>query len=166
MHFDVLVNNAAITCGNDHERIMSVNCNGTHFVTETVLKGMVQRNAGTIVFITSIHTRMAFLGDTAYDASKTWAVGYMRGIALDYAKYGIRSNAVAPGATLQAGTNRDLPLEEFYRVNNKIPLGWTLPRHIASAVAYLASDDSESITGQELRVDGGLSVMNPLQSLV
>ncbi len=83
--FDILVNNAAITCGDDHDRIVKTNINGTRAVTETVLKKMVSRKRGKIIFITSVHSALAFPGDAAYDASKSWAVSYMRARAIELA---------------------------------------------------------------------------------
>ena len=161
---DILVNNAAITEGDDYMGIMSVNCNGTRYVTETILRGMKERRSGSIIFITSIHTAMAFQGDATYDSSKHWAIGYMRARALELAHLGIRFNAVAPGATEQAGPNTGLPKDVYESVVNRIPMKrWGLPRDIASAVAFLASDEASYITGVELRVDGGLAIKNPLR---
>jgi NAD(P)-dependent dehydrogenase (short-subunit alcohol dehydrogenase family) len=77
-HVDILVNNAAITEGDDYEAIMNTNVNGTRYVTEAVLPGMIARGRGSVIFITSVHTAMAFLGDASYDMSKYAVVGYMR----------------------------------------------------------------------------------------
>lgn len=163
MELDILVNNAAITSGDDYERIMAVNCNGTRYVTETVLAGMKKRKKGNIIFITSVHTAMAFPGDCSYDASKHWAVGYMRARALELAPLGIRVNAVAPGAIDNAGTQVGVKNRIKDYLGKKIPLRrMGDPREIASAVAFLASGEANYITGAEFRVDGGLSIKNPL----
>lgn len=162
---DILINNAAITDGDDYERIMAVNCNGTRCVTETVLRGMKERRNGNIVFITSVHTAMAFQGDAAYNSSKHWAVGYMKVRALELAPLGIRINAVAPGAILGAGSNQTVEESAVKSVESKIPLRrWGYPKDVAQAVMFLTSDEASYITGTELRVDGGLSIMNPLRS--
>ena len=161
---DILVNNASITAGDDHERITAVNCNGTRYVTETVLPGMKKRGSGNVIFITSVHTAVAFQGDAAYDASKHWMVGYMRARALELAPFGIRVNAVAPGAIQQAGTNTDVDPSVLTSLGKKIPLQrFGYPKEIANVVAFLASDEASYITGAEIRVDGGLSIKNCLR---
>lgn len=161
---DVLVNNAAITDGDDHDRIMATNCNGTRYVTETILKGMKARKSGNVIFITSVHTAMSFQGDTSYDASKYWAVGYMKARALELAPLGIRLNAVAPGAIERAGSNRHTPSADLASAAAKIPMRRLgTPSEIADVVAFLASDAASYITGSEVRVDGGLSLANPFR---
>ena len=163
LNVDILVNNAAITTGDDHDAIVDVNIHGTRYVTEAVLSKMQQNKKGSIIFITSIHTGMAFVGDASYDASKYWAVGYMRSRALELAGIGIRINAVAPGAIRRAGTQAGKTDEELKPFSDKIPmLRCGNPEEIANAVAFLASDEASYITGAELRVDGGLSIKNPL----
>jgi 3-oxoacyl-[acyl-carrier protein] reductase len=162
--WDILINNAAITSGDDYERIMAVNCNGTRYITEAVLLGMKARGHGSVIFITSVHTAMAFKEDAAYDASKGWTVGYLKARALEYAEFGIRINAVAPGAICGAGTNTIVSAKTWDELAQKIPLKrWGTPADIANAVAWLASDEASYITGIELRVDGGVSIKNPLQ---
>lgn len=163
MPYDILINNAAITAGNDHEEILRVNCNGTRIVTESVLEKMLSRQyGGSIIFITSIHTALAFPDDAAYDASKHWAVGYMRALAVKYAGHGIRVNAVAPGSI--ASDNIDSKsIHTAQKLMAKIPLGRQgTGREVAEAVLFLASAHAEYITGAELRVDGGASIKNAL----
>lgn len=159
---DILVNNAAITEGDNYKAVMDVNCNGTRYVTEAVLPGMKTRGVGNIIFITSVHTAMAFIGDASYDGSKHWAVGYMRARAVELAGTGIRVNAVAPGAIQNAGPNTDvLAIEEG---SKKIPMKrFGNPEEIASVVTFVASDEASYITGTEIRVDGGLSVQSPFR---
>ncbi len=162
--FDILVNNAAITFGDDYAAIMAVNCDGTRYVTEAVLAGMKEQGHGSVVFITSVHTAMAFQGDASYDGSKGWAVSYMRARALELAPLGIRLNAVAPGAIRDAGGQRGLSDEAMEPFAKRIPCKrYGTPREIANAVAFLASDEASYITGAELRVDGGMSIKNPFQ---
>lgn len=163
--FDIIVNNAAITCGDDYESIMRVNCDGTRNVTEAAIRGMKEKLSGSIVFITSVHSALAFPGDAAYDASKHWAVGYMRARAVELARYGIRLNAVAPGAIADAGTQIGKTDEDLAPIAAKIPvrrLG--TPEEIANVVAFLASSEASYVTGAEFRVDGGLSVANSIIS--
>lgn len=166
--FDILVNNAAITSGDNHKEIIDVNCIGTVNITEAILRRMKgrtwngERIGGNIIFVTSVHTAVAFADDAAYDASKHWAVGYMRALALKYAPDLIRVNAVAPGSIAPQKVNpKSILLAE--EAKKKIPLGKQgTGRDVAKAVLFLASDDASYITGTELRVDGGLSVKNAL----
>ena len=160
---DILVHNAAITGGDDYEKIMRTNCDGTRNVTEAVLPGMVARKSGNIVFITSVHTAMPFPNDTAYDGSKGWAVQTMRSLALKYAPLGIRVNAVAPGGVDCTGAFSGVSDSRKAEIAAKIPMRrLALPREIADAVVFLASNQASYITGVELRVDGGLPLANPL----
>jgi 3-oxoacyl-[acyl-carrier protein] reductase len=160
--FDILVNNAAITSGDDHEKVIATNINGTRYVTEAILPGMVKQKQGAIVFVTSVHTAVAFQNDASYDASKHWAVGYMRARALELASQGIRINAVAPGAII-AGATINLPENVITDLGKKIPMKrMGFPEEIANAVMFLASSEASYITGAELRVDGGLSIRNGL----
>jgi 3-oxoacyl-[acyl-carrier protein] reductase len=162
LHVDILVNNAGITSGDDHAKVMMVNCDGTRFVTEAVLPGMESRRAGNIVFITSVHTAMAFLHDAAYDMSKHGIVGYMKARACERIAKGVRMNAVAPGAIQYAGTNTNK--NEIAKLRKRIPIRrFGDPEEVAEVVCFLASDVSSYIVGAEIRVDGGLSVQSPFR---
>lgn len=162
LHVDILVNNAAITEGDHYKMVMAVNVDGTRCVTEIVLLGMKERGKGSVIFITSVHTAMAFVGDASYDMSKHAIVGYMRARACELAAQGIRLNAVAPGAIQNAGSNTD---PHAIVINSKkIPMRrYGSPEEIASIVAFLASDEASYVTGAEWRVDGGLSVQCPFR---
>lgn len=157
---DILINNAAITIGDDHDSITLLNYTATRHITEEVLIGMRARRLGTIVFITSVHTAIAIKGNAAYRGSKLALIGYMGGRAVEEASNGIRLNAVSPGAVQYAGTNHDKKM--IIRNSKYIPMGrHALTSEIASSVAFIASDDASYITGHELRVDGALSIQSP-----
>lgn len=162
--FDILVNNAGITGGDDWDKIMAVNLTGTHNVTEAVIPKMRQRGGGSIIFITSVHSRVAFAGDCAYDVSKCGLVGYMRARAVELARYGIRVNAVAPGGTKHAGGTAHMSESEIREAGERLPIGrFCEPEEIAKVVVFLASSDASYIVGQEIVVDGGLVIKNCLQ---
>ena len=164
---DILVNNAGVDqdfdpCHFDDttwESVIRTNLNGARNATRPVLSQMAEKKRGSIIFITSVHTAMAFPGGAAYDASKHALVGFMRSIALEYGRYGIRSNAIAPGAIYPAGRTGI----EIKKMEWKIPLkraGTT--KEIAQVAVFLASEMSSYINGAEIRVDGGMAIQNPL----
>ncbi len=161
---DVLVNNAAITGGNDWEKLVDVNLNGTHNVTEAVISKMREkRSGGSIIFITSVHSRVAFPGDCAYDMTKGALVSYMRCLAVELVPYGIRVNAVAPGAICNTGGTASANEREIRKMSRRIPVGRLgKPEEIAKVVAFLASPVASYIIGQEIVVDGGLTANNSL----
>jgi len=163
-NFDVLVNNAAITIGDDYGNIMKVNCDGTRYVTEAVLQGMKKQGHGNIIFISSVHTAVAFVGDAAYDMSKRAIEGYLSSRAIELARYGIRINAVAPGVIEGAGTQRNMTPEMLSRLGRKVPIQRCgRPDEIANVVAWLASEESSYLVGAIIRADGGLPLQNVLQ---
>lgn len=169
---DILVNNAGIDqqyswdTGDDlvWKNVIDTNLNGTMNVTAAVVKRMrEQKIQGSIVFITSVHTALAFPGGAAYDASKHALIGIMRNLALELGPYGIRANAVAPGFIFPTRITGKLSPEEVKNFANRIPSR----RHgtsedIAEAVAFLVSDKALYINGAEIRVDGGLAIQNHL----
>lgn len=156
---DILVNNAGInTEGGILEitrkgalDVLNTNLIGPFFLTQRVVKEMVARNIkGSILFTSSVHGQITQL-HPAYVASKAALEMYVRDTALDLARYGIRVNAVAPGAIAIR--------EETDRTNPDVPLGYSgTPVDIANAMIFLASDKGSYITGQTLIVDGGFSL--------
>lgn len=168
---DVLVNNAGIDkpyiLGYSDEAvwedIMRTNLFGAKYLSELAVQHMKANGGGSIIFITSVHTALAFPGGAAYDASKHALVGLMRTIALEYGAYHIRANALAPGAVYPTGITAKLTQAEIAEFSARIPLGRVgKPEEIAKVVAFLASDDASYINGAEIRVDGGLAIKNAL----
>lgn len=168
---NVLVNNAGVDkpyiLGHSDEAIwedvMRTNLFGAKYLCDYVVPGMKANGGGSIIFITSVHTALAFPGGAAYDASKHALTGLMRTIALEYGAYNIRANAVAPGAIYPTGITKYLSEEQIKDFSSRIPLGRVgKPEEIAKIVAFLASDDASYINGAEIRVDGGLAIKNAL----
>jgi NAD(P)-dependent dehydrogenase (short-subunit alcohol dehydrogenase family) len=171
LHAHVLINNAGIDKPYTAEHksdvvwneVLGVNLDGARHITECVLPIMQKTGFGSVVFITSIHTLQAFYGGGAYDTSKCALEGYMRWVALEYAMHNIRANAVAPGFIYPTGITGHMDSQEVQKFSDHIPAGRAgLPEDIANAVLYLASPLSLYITGQVLRVDGGLSIKSAL----
>ncbi|TSC73311.1 MAG: 3-oxoacyl-[acyl-carrier protein] reductase [Parcubacteria group bacterium Gr01-1014_70] len=168
---DVLVNNAGIdkpyTQNNPSDltwnEVLGVNVEGARNITECVLPIMTTSGRGSVIFITSIHTLQAFPGGGAYDTSKCALEGYMRWIALEYAPREIRANAVAPGFIYPTGITGGLDAETVRVFSKQIPANRPgSPEDIANAVLFLASPQAAYITGQVIRVDGGLSIKSAL----
>ncbi len=167
---DVLFNNAGIlvegtveeVSERDWDRVMDVNVKGAFLMSKAVVPIMLKQNGGSIINNASCS---GLVGDTnaiAYNASKGAVVLMTKCLALDYAKRGIRANCVCPGEIdtpmfRQEARARRLPVEQYRKeLSKNHPIGRLgRPEEIASAVAFLASDESEFITGTALSVDGG-----------
>ncbi|MBS7620924.1 SDR family oxidoreductase, partial [Candidatus Bathyarchaeota archaeon] len=164
---DILINNAGICpfktlidmTEQDWDRVLSINLKGTFLFTRAVLPKMIEQKKGKIINIASIAGSVVGYPNLAhYSASKGGIVGFTRALALEVAKHGINVNAISPGSILTPGTEV-LGKEMYEQIRNSIPLGrWGLPEDVANLVIFLASDESSFITGQNIIVDGGLTV--------
>lgn len=166
---DIIVNNAAIgvskpileTTEEDWERVMGVNARGVFFGCKRAIQQMLtqpERDGvrGRIVNISSQHGMVRSPNDFAYGTGKAAVVYMTRQIAGDYAADGIVCNAVAPGKILtgKSGPATDPAILAYSHARTPWPrLG--LPRDVANAVLFLASDEATYITGENLMVDGG-----------
>lgn len=169
---NVLVNNAGINpekaleeiSDDVWEEVLRTNLTGALNITQ-IIGGRMRKSGirGSIVFVSSVHTAQAFIGNAAYDASKHGLIGLMRVVAVEWAEDGIRCNAVAPGAIYPTGITSNVSPEQMARVSSRIPLGrWGTPQEIAEVIAFISSDRASYLTGAEVRVDGGLSIISPL----
>lgn len=145
------------------ERTMQVNVGGHFNMAKHCIPRMIAAGGGSIVHISSIMARVANHGQTAYCASKGAITMLSKGIALDYAEMGIRSNTIQPGGIATQGM-ADLyggDMEEAERVWGRVmhPVG-RLGRveEIADAAVFLASDRASFVTGIDLPVEGGYSI--------
>ena len=163
---DVLVNNAGITrdamihkmTDADWDAVINVNLKGVFFVTRAVAPLMMEAGKGSIVSISSVVGLDGNIGQTNYAATKGGVVAMTKGWARELARKGarVRVNAVAPGYT-RTPLIASVPEKVLEPIIARTPLGRLGEiRDIANAVLFLASDESEFITGQVLRVDGGL----------
>jgi meso-butanediol dehydrogenase/(S,S)-butanediol dehydrogenase/diacetyl reductase len=163
---EVLCNNAAIFVGGaahettpeDWNRIFAVNVTGTWLCCRHFVPGMLKNRKGAIVNTASISGLLGEYNMAAYCATKGAIISLTRSMALDYADAGIRVNAVCPGATrtpmFMTGTSPEL-LKRFEAIFPPRRIG--LPKEVAEAVVFLASDEASFINGVLLPVDGGIS---------
>ena len=161
---DILVNNAGITRDMLMRRItdeqwndvISVNLNGTFYVTRAFVEQMRRGKWGRIINISSISGLIGNKGQANYSASKAGVIGFTRTISKELANRNITANAICPGFI---DTDMTAVLDEAYKqvILSNIPAGrMGTPEDIANAVLFFASPDSSFVTGQILTVDGGM----------
>ncbi len=138
-------------------RVLDTNVKGVIFALKHQIAAMLQTGGGAIVNNASVAGVVGMGGAAIYVASKHAVVGLTRAVALEYAKQGIRVNAVAPGGTETAMFDRFASSPEMRdAIGGMHPLGrLARPEEIASAVVFLCAPGSSFITGQCLAVDGG-----------
>ncbi|CAD7836870.1 3-oxoacyl-[acyl-carrier protein] reductase [Olavius algarvensis spirochete endosymbiont] len=162
---DVLVNNAGITRDGmvfrmpleQWESVIKVNLTGAFLVAREVSAFMaLKQKSGSIINMVSVVGQMGNAGQTNYSASKAGLIGFTKSLAKETAKRHVRVNAVAPGFIATAMTDK-LSDEVKTEYAKAIPLGrMGVAEDVANTVLYLASDLSSYVTGQVIRVDGGL----------
>ena len=162
----ILVNNAGVAVNTlvlgakdaDWKRAIDVNLNGTFYCCRAALRALLKaREAGRIINITSITGEGGSAGQAPYVAAKAGIIGLTKTLAKEYASRGVTANAVSPGYIETDMTANDLPAERRAELLKTIPLGRVgKPEDVAAAVAYLAGPAASYVTGQVLRVNGGL----------
>jgi acetoacetyl-CoA reductase len=164
---DVLVSNAGLptTVGSAHslprakwQRDIDVNLTGSFRVVQACLAGMRDRGFGRIVVISSFAATFGMPAQVAYSASKAGLLGMVKTVAAENAGRGITANAVLPGLVASAGV-RAMPPEIVEAWLAHIPTGrMVATAEIAETVAHLASPLAGSLTGQEIVIDGGMTL--------
>ena len=163
---DILVNNAGITRDNlllrmseaDWDLVLDVNLKGAFLFTKGLVPSMMKQKGGAIVNIASIVGVLGNAWQANYSASKAGMIGFTKTVAKEYAKRGIRANAIAPGFIQTAMTDK-LTEEQKKMQTDVIGLArMGQPDDVANAVLFLASDLSSYVTGQVIGVDGGLRI--------
>lgn len=161
---DVLVANAGISIDalllrlrdEDLHKILSVNVGGAVACARAAVKTMMRAKSGRIVFLSSVVGEMGNAGQTAYAASKAALLGVTKSIAREYASRNVTVNAVSPGY-IETDMTAALTTDQRAAMLTGVPLGRPgSARDIAAAVAFLASDEAGYVTGQILRVNGGM----------
>lgn len=135
---------------------LDINLKGPFFACQAVLPAMRKQGKGSIVLISSSIARSGSVAGAHYAATKGGILGLARTLALETARDGVRVNVVSPGVTDTPMPRGHASDEEVLAKGAKIPLGRIgKPQDIAEAIAFLISDDSSYITGQDIRVTGG-----------
>ena len=161
---DVLVNNAGIavdglvvrTKDEDWDKQLDVNLKGAFALIRAAARPMIKQRGGAIVNLTSVVGETGNAGQVAYSASKAGLIGLTKSVARELASRNIRVNAVSPGLIETDMTSR-LSAETRAKMIEEIPLSRLgVAAEIANAVVFLASDEASYITGEVLRVNGGM----------
>lgn len=141
------------------QKMLDVNYLAPLTSCQTLLPGMIERERGSIIQITSDSSRAGAAGEAVYAGSKAALVAFSKSLAQEVGRFGVRVNCVSPGVVLtpMSAPNKDL-LEKFAR---RVPLQRLgVPEDITGAVKFLASDEASYITGQVLSVGGGLTMVD------
>lgn len=163
---DVLVNNAGITrdgllarmTEEDFRAVLDVNLVGPWNMMKAVNRIMMKQRYGRIVNLSSVTGLMGNMGQTNYAAAKAGILGMTKSYAREVASRGITVNAVAPGF-IDTDMTEAMPEGAKDKIITGIPMGRTgKPEDVAEAVAFLASEQAGYITGEVLRVDGGMAM--------
>jgi len=163
---DILVNNAGVSQASpsielsedEWSRVIGINLSGVFYCCQAVGKVMIKQGGGKIINIASICGEVAFPMRAAYCSSKAAVIMLTKVLAIEWAKYGIQVNAIAPGyvetsLVLNLVSKGILDLEALKR---RIPMGrLAKPEEIAKVASFLASDDCSYMTGATIIVDGG-----------
>jgi 3-oxoacyl-[acyl-carrier protein] reductase len=163
---DILVANAGIAVDglllrlkdDDLEKLWVTNVRGAIACARACSRTMMRARWGRVVFMSSVVGEMGNVGQTAYAATKAALLGAAKAIAREFASRGITANVIAPGyidTDMTAGMTPEMK-EQLAKI---VPLGRTgTARDVAAACAYLASEEAGYVTGQVLRVNGGMYV--------
>ena len=163
---DILVNNAGITRDDllmrmkesDFDAVINTNLKGTFNTIRHLSRYLLKQRAGKIINISSVSGILGNAGQSNYAASKAGVIGLTKSVARELASRGICVNAVAPGF-VETEMTAVLPEKTQEELKKQIPLGRAgQVQDIANAVAFLASPESDYITGQVLSVDGGMAI--------
>ena len=163
---DILVNNAGITRDGlmlrmkdeDFDAVLDTNLKGAFNMIRACYSGFIRKKSGRIINISSVSGIMGNAGQANYSASKAGVIGLTKAVARELAPRGVRVNAVAPGFVetdmtaklsekVRAATEEQIPLKRMAR-----------PEEVAGVVRFLASDAAAYITGEVVRVDGGMAM--------
>lgn len=163
---DILVNNAGITRDNlimrmsedDYDAVLDTNLKGTFNMMRHLSRSFIKQRSGKIINITSVSGVLGNAGQANYSASKAGVIGLTKSVARELASRGINVNAVAPGF-IDTDMTKNMTDDAKKAVNEMIPMGkMGSAKDIADMVMFLASDNSDYITGQVICVDGGMAI--------
>jgi 3-oxoacyl-[acyl-carrier protein] reductase len=163
---DAMVANAGIAADNlllrvkeeEIDRVLAVNLKGAIACARAATKVMMRARTGRVVLLSSVVGEMGNAGQSVYAASKAALLGLAKTLAREYASRNITVNAVAPGF-IDTDMTSSLAGELKQKMLEAVPLGRTgRPEEVAAAIAFLCSDEAAYVTGQTIRVNGGMYV--------
>ena len=164
---DILVNNAGITADSlflrmkdeDWDKVININLSASMRLTRQVIRGMLKRKYGRIIFISSIVGHTGNAGQSNYAASKSALVGLTKSIAAEVASRGITCNLVAPGFISTPMTDK-LSEDQKNNIIKNIPVDRLGdPDDISSGCLYLSSEEASFVTGTTLHINGGMGMI-------
>ncbi len=165
-HLDILVNNAGVTKDNlimrmseeDYDKVLNVNLKGAFNTIRHLSKQLLKQRSGKIINISSVAGVLGNAGQANYSASKAGLIGLTKSVARELAVRGICVNAVAPGF-IDTEMTQAMPEKTREAAVAAVPMArMGNTEDIAQAVVFLAGSKSDYITGQVLRVDGGMAI--------
>lgn len=160
---DILVNNAGVTRDNllalmreeEFDKVIDTNLKGTFNMTKACVRGFIRKKQGRIINISSVSGISGIAGQSNYSASKAGIIGLTKALAKELAGKNITCNAIAPGF-IETDMTNGLDADGFIKA---IPLARAgKPEDIASLAVFLAGEGASYITGEVIRVDGGLAM--------
>jgi acetoacetyl-CoA reductase len=163
---DVLVNNAGITKDSrlinmkkdDWYAVINTNLNSVFNCTKHVIQGMIDRNFGRIINISSVNGQRGQFGQTNYSAAKAGMHGFTKSLSMEVAKYGITVNTISPGY-IATDMVMAVPEKVLNQIVAQVPMGRLGGTHeVAHLVCFLASDETSFITGANYSINGGQHV--------
>ena len=161
---DVLVNNAGITrdmtfrkmTKPDWDAVIRTNLDSVFNMTKQVLDGMVERNWGRVINVSSVNGQKGAFGQTNYSAAKAGMHGFTKALSYEVAKKGVTVNTISPG---YIGTKMVTAIPQDIldsKILPQIPLGRLgKPEEVAGLIIYLASDEAAFVTGANISINGG-----------
>ena len=162
---DILVNNAGVSLikqiqdvsVEEFDNLFAVNVRGAFLCAREAAKGMIDKQSGLIVNISSVWGEVGASCESVYSASKAALIGFTKALAKELGWSKIRVNCVSPGV-IETAMNAHFSEEDMQEIVDEIPMGsMGLPEEVASAVLYLA--ENEYVTGVDIPVNGGFSIV-------